>query len=118
MFCNKLRTLQSSLHIHLTQFSELLSKHLEADFKHLLGMELATDAIFFVLSSANSDLFTYVFATSVSCEIIYIDTTELKNFPYISARVTFPTSLSVKETCMLRLKIWMLSFLEGSKYPT
>ena len=40
---------------------KLLSKCLEANFKHLLQMELATDVIFLVLSSVNNDLSLYVF---------------------------------------------------------
>ena len=81
-------------------------------------MKLATDAIFLVLSSVNNDLFIYVFAINMGCEIIYVGTTELKNIPYISARVTCTINLSVKETLIPRLNIWMLSFLEGSKYLT
>ena len=45
-FCSKPRTLLSSLYVHLTQCADLLSKHLEANFKHLLRMELAVDVIF------------------------------------------------------------------------
>ena len=81
-------------------------------------MKLASDTIFLVPSSLNDDLFIYVFATSVGCEITYVGTTELKNIPYISARVTCTINLSLKETWMLRLKIWMLTLLEGSKYLT
>ena len=58
----------------------------------------------------------YLFAASVGCEIIYVGSAELKNIPYISARVTYTNNLSVKETWMLRLKIWMLRLLEGSKH--
>ena len=60
-------------------------------------------------------LFIYVFATSVGCEIISVGTTELKNISYIGAEVTCTFKLSVKETWMLKLKTWMLSFLDGSK---
>ena len=81
-------------------------------------MKLATDAIFLVLLSMNNDLFIYVFATNMGCEIIYVSTTELKNIPYISARVTCTINLSVEETWIPRLNIWKLSFLEGSKYLT
>ena len=81
-------------------------------------MKLATDVIFLVLLSMNNDLFIYVFATNMGCEIIYVSTTELKNIPYISARVTCTINLSVEETWIPRLKIWKLSFLEGSKYLT
>ena len=93
---------------------KLFSKHLEANFKCLLRMELESDVIFLVLSSVNNDLFIYIFVTSVSCEIRYVGTAELKNIPYISARVTCTINVSVKETWMLKLKIWMLSFLEGA----
>ena len=95
--------LLSSLSVHLTQCAKLLSKHLEANFKHLLRTELATDVIFLVLSSVNNDLFTYVFATSVGCDIRYVGTAELKNIPYISDRVTCTINFSVKETRILRL---------------
>ena len=47
----------SSLYLHLTQYAKLLSKHFEANFKHLLGMELATGVIFLVLLSVNNELF-------------------------------------------------------------
>ena len=118
MFCNKPRTLLNSLCFHLTQCVKLFSKHLEANFKHLLGMELVTDVIFLVLSSANNDLTIYIFATGVDCEIRYVGTTELKNIPYLSGRATCTINFSVKENSMLRLKIWMLSFLKESKYIT
>ena len=104
-FCNKLRTLLSYIYIHSTQCAKLLSKHLEANFKHLFGMELATHVNFLVLSSVNNDLSLYVFAIGVCCEIRYIGTTELKDIPYISARATCMINFSVKETSMLRLKI-------------
>ena len=116
--CNKPRTLLSSLYVHSTQCVKLLSKHLETNFKHLLGMELVTDVVFLVLSSENNDLTIYVFATGVGCEIRYVGTTELKNIPYLSGRATCTINFSVKENSMLRLKIWMLSFLKESKYIT
>ena len=105
MYCNKPRTVLSSLYFHLSQCVKLLSKHLEANFKHLLGMELVTDIIFLVLSSENNDLTIYVFATGVGCEIRYVGTTELKNIPYLSGRATCTINFSFKETSMLRLKI-------------
>ena len=108
----------SSLYVHFNQCVKLLSKHLEANFKHLLGMELVTDIIFLVLSSENNDLTIYVFATGVGCEIRYVGTTELKNIPYLSGRATCTINFSFKETLMLRLKMWMLSFLKESKYIT
>ena len=55
------------------------SKHLEANFKNLLGMELVTDVVFLVLSLENNDLTIYVFATGVSCKIRSLGSTELKN---------------------------------------
>ena len=106
IFCNKLRTLLSSLYVYLTQCAKLLSKQLEANFKHLRGMELATDVIFLVLSSINNDLFIYVVAASVGCEVRYIDTTELKKILYISARVACTINFNIRETWMLRLKTW------------
>ena len=64
---------------------------------------MATNIIFFVLSSVKIDLSIY--ATGVGCEIRYVGTTELKNIPYISARATCTINFSVKEILMLRLKI-------------
>ena len=81
-------------------------------------MELATDVIFLVLSSVNNDLPLYIFVTGMGCEIRYVGTSELKNISYIGARATCTINFSLKETSMLRLKIWMLSFLEESKYLT
>ena len=78
IFCNKLRTLLSSLHVYLSDPAKLLSKHLKANFKRLPGMELAAYVIFLVLLSVNNDLFICVFATGVGCEIRYVGTTELK----------------------------------------
>ena len=117
-FYNKLRTLLSSLYVNLIQCPKLLSKYLEANFKHLLGMELATDVIFLVPSSVKNDLSLYVFVTSMGCETRYVGITELKNNAYIIVRATCTINFSVKKTSMLRLKIWMLSFLEESKYLT
>ena len=81
-------------------------------------MEIATDVIFLVLPSINNDLIIYVFATGVGCEITYVGSTELNNVPYISAKVTCTISFSDKETWTLRLNIWIISVLGGSKYPT
>ena len=73
IFCNKPRRLLSSLYVHLIQCAKLLSKHLQTNFKHLLGMELETDVIFLGFLSVNNDLFIYLFiyafAVSVGCEI-------------------------------------------------
>ena len=115
MFCNKLRTLLSSLYFHLIQCVKLLSKHLEANFKHLFGMELVNDV---VLSSENNDITTYVFATGVGCKIRSVGSTELKNVPYLSSRAACTINVSVKEISMLRWKILMFSCLEESKYQT
>ena len=110
MFRNQPRTISICV--------KLLSKHLEANFKHLLGMELVTDVIFLVLSSENNDWTIYLFATGADCKIRSVGSAELKNVPYFSSRATCTINISVKETSMLRLKIWMLSFLKRSKYIT
>ena len=68
-------------------------------------MELATDVTFLVLSLVNNDLFIYVFATGVGCEITYVGNTELNNAAYINAKVTCMISFSDKETWMLRVEI-------------
>ena len=74
---------------------------------------------FLVLLSVNNDLFIYVIATNVGCEVRYVVSTELKKMLYISARVVCTINFNIKETWMLRLKTWwMFSFLEGSKYLT
>ena len=115
IFLNKPRTLLSSLYVHLIHCVKALSKHLKPNFKHLLEMELATDAIFLVLSSVNNDLFIYIFATGVRCKITCVGNTELNNVAYISAKVTCTINFSNKETWMLRVKIWTLSFLCGEQ---
>ena len=84
---------------------KLLSKHLEANLKHLLGMELANDVIFLVLLSVSYYLVIYVFARGVGCKIRYVGCTELNNVPYISAKVTCTINFSDRETWMLRLNI-------------
>ena len=81
-------------------------------------MELPTDVIFLVLSQVKNDSFIYVFATGVSCEITYVGNTDLSNVAYISAEVTCTIDFSDKETWMLRVKMWTLSFLGRSKYVT
>ena len=118
MFCNKPRTVLSCLYFHLTQCFKLLSKHLEANLQHLLGMELVSDIVFLDLSSENNDLNIYVFATGVSYNIRSVGSTELKNVPYPSFWATCRINVSVKETSKLRVKIWMLTFLEESKCLT
>ena len=117
-FCYKPRTLLSFLYLDFIQCAKLLSEHLEWNFNHLLGMELVTDVVFLVLSSANNGLIIYVFASGVGCEVRYAGTTGLKNIPSLSGRATCTINVSDKETSMLRLKIWMLSFLKQSKYKT
>ena len=102
MSCNKPRTLLSSLYFHLTQCVKPVSKHLEANFKHLFGMELVTDVVFLVLSSENNDLTIYVFATGVGCKIRSVGSTELKNVPYLSSRAACTINVSVKEISMIR----------------
>ena len=104
MFCNKPRTLLSSLYFHLTQCVKLLSKHLEANVKHLLGMELVTDVVFLFLSSENNDLTIYIFAKGVGRKIRSVGSTELKIVPYLSSRAACTINVSVKEILMLRLK--------------
>ena len=101
----------TKLYVYSIHCVKLLSKHPEANFKHILGMQFAVDVIFVVLSSLNNDLIIYVFATVVGCEITYKGCTELNNVPYISAKVTCTINFGDKET-------WMLSVVEGSKYIT
>ena len=63
-------------------------------------MELLTDLLFLVLSSANNDLSTYVFATGVGCEIRYVGTTKLKNIAFIVLGLSVQsTSVSKKPRC-------------------
>ena len=81
-------------------------------------MELVVDVVFLVLSIANNDLNIYLFAAGVGCEIRYVSTTELKNIPYLIVRANSIINVSAKENSMLRLKIWMLSFLKESKLLT
>ena len=118
IFCNKPRTVLSSLYFYLVQCVKIHSKHLEANFKYLLGMELVIDVVFLVLSSENNDLTIYVFATGVRCKIKFVGSTKLKNVPYLSSRAASTINVSVKETSTLRLKICILSFLEESKFIT
>ena len=81
-------------------------------------MEVVTDVVFLVLSSESNDWTIYVFATSVDCKIRSAGSTELNNVPYLSSRATCTINVGVKETSMLRLEIWIISFLEESKYLT
>ena len=50
----------------------------------------------------------------MSCQIRCVDIIESRNFPRISVKIIFMINFSIKET----FKVWMLSFLEGSKYLT
>ena len=121
MFCNKPRTLLMFAldELSICSFNlmcQTTSKHLEANFKNLLGIKLVTDVIFLVLWSENNDWTIYVFATGVDCKIRSAGSAEFKNVPYLSCRATCTINVSVKETSTLWLKIWMLSFLKESKY--
>ena len=78
------------------------SKHLEENFKNLLGMEVVTDVVFLVLSSETNDWTIYVFATGAGIKIRSAGSTELKNVPYLSCRATCTINVSFKETSMLR----------------
>ena len=72
-------------------------------------------SFFLVLLSVNNDLFIYVVVTSLGCEVIYVDTAELKKILYISARFACTININIRETWMLRLKTWWIfSFLEGA----
>ena len=63
-------------------------------------MELATDVIIMVLSSVNNDLFVYVLATGVGCEITCVDITELNNVPILLLRLPArSTSVTAKPGC-------------------
>ena len=61
-------------------------------------MGLATDVIFLVLSPVNNDLYIYVFAAGVGCQITFVCSTDLGNVPYVSANDTCTISFSDKET--------------------
>ena len=52
----------------------------------------------FSVSFISKQWLIYLFATGVSCEIACVDTTKLKNIPYISVRVTCTINFSIKET--------------------
>ena len=98
IFFNKPRTLLSPLYVRLIHCVKPPSKHLKANFEHLLGMESATDVIFLVLSPVNNDLFIHVFATGVGRGITYVGNTELNNVAYISVKVNCTINFSDKET--------------------
>ena len=81
------------------------SKHLEANFKNLLGMKLVPGVVFLVLSSENNVRTINVFATGLGCKTRCVGSTEFKNVPYLSSRAICTINVSVKETSMPRLKI-------------
>ena len=91
---------------------QIISKHLEVNFKNLLGMKYVPDVVFLVLWSENNDWTIYVFAAGVGCKIRSVGSTEFRNIPYLSSRATCTINVMVIETLLLRLKIWILSFLE------
>ena len=58
-------------------------KHLEANFRNLLEIELTNDLTLAFLSLVNNDLCFYVVVvTGVGCEIKCVGTTESNNFLY------------------------------------
>ena len=56
----------------------------------------------------------YFLVTGVGYEIDCVGVTESTDTPYISVRVTCTIKVNIKEN----FKIWMLSFLQRSKYLT
>ena len=114
--CIKRKIRLSFLYVHLTYCAKLFFKHIETKIKHLLVMELGTDVTFLVLSSVNNNLFICVLFTGEGCKTRFVGTTELKNIPYITARVICTINFIVKRSSRLRLNIWLLSFLKRSKY--
>ena len=100
MFCNKPRTLLRFLYVFSIYCVKLLSKHVEANLKHLLGMEFANDVIFLVLLSVNNYLVIYVFARGVGCKITYVGCTELTMFHILVLRLPArSTSVTEKPGC-------------------
>ena len=75
---------------------KIISKHFNANFKRLLGIELATNVIILVISSVNNDLFVYVLVTGVRCGITCVDITELNNVSYITRLPNFPRARPIK----------------------
>ena len=74
-------------------------------------MELTSDLVLQFLSSVNNDFFL---VTGVGYEIECVGATESADTLYISVRVICTIKLNIKEN----YNIWMLSFLERSKYLT
>ena len=108
----------SALYMCICSFNpmcQIISKHLEVNFKNLLGMKYVPDVVFLVLWSKNNDWTIYVFAAGVGCKIRSVGSTEFRNIPYLSSRATCTINVMVTETLLLRLKIWILSFLEERK---
>ena len=78
-------------------------------------MELISDLTLQFLSSVNNDLFFFFFfVTGVAREIECVGATESTDISHVTVRVTCTIKLSIEE----KFKIWMLSFLEGSKFIT
>ena len=79
-------------------------------------MELISDLTLQFLSSVNNDLFFFVFffVTGVAREIECVGATESTDIPHVTVRVTCTIKLNIEE----KFKIWMLSFLERSKFIT
>ena len=72
-------------------------------------MDLTSDLTLQFLSSV---IMIFFLVTGVGYEIECVGTTESTDTLYISVRVTCTIKLNIKEN----FKIWMLSFLERSKY--
>ena len=75
---------------------KVISKHFNANFKRLLGIELTTNVIILVLSATNNDLLVYVLATGLHCGITCVDITELNNVSYITGIPNFPRAMVIK----------------------
>ena len=84
-----------------------LSKTFKANFKNVLGIELAANVIFV-------RVYLISFVTCVGCKIIFLGTTESMNIQYVSVRATCTINFNIKPT----FKIWISSFLMRSKYLT
>ena len=78
-------------------------------------MELISDLTLQFLSSENNDLFfLFFFVTGVAREIECVGATESTDIRHVTVRVTCTIKLNIEEN----FKIWMLSFLERSKFVT
>ena len=74
-------------------------QNLEANFRNLIGVEVAVDLILPFLSLVKNDLcsFCYIFFLFVSFQIKWAWTTESTNILYISVSVTHPIKLNIKK---------------------